>query len=262
MDEKMDNHQLYVKMLERTARRITNSFAEWTAFLAFAGRLYKYPFDQQLMIYAQRPNAVACASEEVWTKRMKRRIRRGSMSVPVVDNTGKAPVTRYVFDILDTEECAGSLRPQIWRYREGCYGAVSEALEKRFGRADGDDMAEKLEAISKRLARECWDNRREDILDAVPGSFLEEYDALNVEVSFQSAVSVSAAYALMYRCNLEPDEHFRHDDFLSVFDFNTAAVVFALGHAVNESTEQTLREIEKAVKSYGRVRIPSSGHHF
>ena len=172
-----------------------------------------------------------------------------------------------MFDISDTEECAGSLRPQIWRYREGCYGAVSEALEKRFGRADGDDMAEKLEAISKRLARECWDNRREDILDAVPGSFLEEYDALNVEVSFQSAVSVSAAYALMYRCNLEPDEHFRHDDFLSVFDFNTAAVVFALGHAalghaVSESAEQTLREIEKAVKSYGRVRISSGARRF
>lgn len=262
MDEKMDNHQLYVEMLERTARRITNSFAEWTAFLAFAGRLYKYPFDQQLMIYAQRPNAVACASEEVWTKRMKRRIRRGSMSVPVIDNTGKTSVTRYVFDISDTEEGTGSLRPQIWRYREECYGAVSEALEKRFGRADGDDMAEKLETLSKRLARECWDNRREDILDAVPGSFLEEYDALNVEVSFQSAVSVSAAYALMYRCNLEPDEHFRHDDFLSVFDFNTAAVVFALGHAVSESEEQVLREIEKAVKSYERVRVPSGGHRF
>ena len=184
------------------------------------------------------------------------------MSVSVLDNTGTTPALRYVFDIADTEEGAGSLRPQIWRYREGCYGAVSETLDKRFGRADGDDMAEKLETLSKRLARECWDNRREDILDAVPGSFLEEYDALNVEVSFQSAVSVSAAYALMYRCNLEPDEHFRHDDFLSVFDFNTAAVVFALGHAVSESEEQVLREIEKAVKSYERVRVPSGGHRF
>ena len=184
------------------------------------------------------------------------------MSVPVVDNTGTTPALRYVFDLSDTEADVGSRVPWLWKYREEYYGAVSAALEKRFGPAAGDDMETKLEEISKRLARECWDNRREDILDAVPGSFLEEYDALNVEVSFQSAVSVSAAYALMYRCNLEPDEHFRHDDFLSVFDFNTAAVVFALGHAVSESAEQTLREIEKAVKSYGRVRIPSSGHHF
>ena len=193
---------------------------------------------------------------------MKRRIREGCLSVPVVDNTGTAPVLRYVFDIADTEDGAHSRRPQLWRYREECYDAVSAVLEKRFGSAAGDDMETKLEDISKSLALECWDNRREDILDAVPGSFLEEYDALNVEVSFQSAVSVRAAYALMYRCNLEPDEHFRHDDFLSVFDFNTAAVVFALGHAVSESAEQALREIEKAVKNYEHARVPSGSHRF
>ena len=127
-------------------------------------------------------------------------------------------------------------------------GGVGETLWTRRRGRYGGEAGDALEASGAGM---------EDILDAVPGSFLEEYDALNVEVSFQSAVSVSAAYALMYRCNLEPDEHFRHDDFLSVFDFNTAAVVFALGHAVSESAEQALREIEKAVKSYGRVRIPS-----
>ena len=259
----MPYYEQYAELTERTARRVTSSLADWTAFLAFAGRLYKYPFDQQLMIYACRPNATACASEEVWTKRMKRRIREGCLSVPVVDNTGTTPALRYVFDIADTEEGAGSLRPQIWRYREGCYGAVSETLEKRFGRADGDDMAEKLEAISKRLARECWDNRREDILDAVSGSFLEEFDALNVEVSFCRAASVSMAYSMMSRCNLEPEKYFRHDDFLNVFNFNTPAVIFQLGNAVSKSAEQALREIEKAVKSYERVvRAPSCGHRF
>ena len=253
--------QLYAEMAKQTAQRITDGLAEWTAFLAFAGRLYKYPFDQQLMIYSQCPNAVACASEEVWTKRMKRRIRWGSVSIPIIDNTGKTPAMRYVFDISDTEDGAGSRRPRLWRYGEECYGAVSAALEKRFGRVEGDDMATKLEAISGRLARERWNDRRETVLEAVPGSFLEEYDDFNVEAAFCRAASVSAAYALMSRCNLEPDERFRHDDFLSVFDFNTSAVIFALGGAVSESAEQALREIEKAVKSYERVRIPSGDCH-
>ena len=258
----MSYYEQYAELTERTARRVTNSLADWTAFLAFAGRLYKYPFDQQLMIYAQRPNAVACASEAVWTKRMKRRIRKGCLSVPVVDNTGTTPVLRYVFDIADTEDGANSRRPQLWRYREECYGAVSAALEKRFGPAAGDDMETKLEDISKSLALECWNDRREDILDAVPGSFLEEYDALNVEIAFRNAASVSMAYAVMSRCSLEPEKYFRHDDFLNVFNFNTPAVMSCLGNAVSESAEQALREIEKAVKSYERVRVPTGGHRF
>ena len=258
----MSYYEQYAELTERTARRVTSSLADWTAFLAFAGRLYKYPFDQQLMIYAQRPNAVACAPEILWTKRMKRRIREGCLSVPVVDNTGMTPVLRYVFDLSDTEAGVGSRVPWLWKYREEYYGAVSEALEKRFGPAAGDDMETKLEEISKRLALECWNDRREDILDAVPGSFLEEFDALNVEISFRSAASVSMAYSMMSRCSLEPEKYFRHDDFLNVFNFNTPAVMSRLGNAVSESAEQALREIEKAVKSYERARVPSGGHLF
>lgn len=258
----MSHYEQYAELTERTALRITNSLADWTAFLAFAGRLYKYPFDQQLMIYAQRPNAVVCAPEALWTKRMKRRIREGCLSVPVVDNTGMTPVLRYVFDIADTEEGANSRRPQLWRYRQECYNAVSAALEKRFGSAADDDMETKLEDISKSLALECWNDRREEILEAVPGSFLKEYDALNVEISFRNAASVSMAYSVMSRCNLEPEKRFRHDDFLNVFNFNTPAVIFQLGNAVSESAEQALREIEKAVKNYERVRIPSGGRCF
>ena len=203
----MPYYEQYAELTERTARRVTSSLADWTAFLAFAGRLYKYPFDQQLMIYAQRPNAVACAPEILWTKRMKRRIREGCLSVPVVDNTGTTPALRYVFDLSDTEAGVGSRLPWRWKYREEYYGAVSEALEKRFGPAAGDDMKTKLEEISKRLALECWNDRREDILEAVPGSFLEEYDALNVEISFRSVASVSMAYSMMSRYNLEAEKY-------------------------------------------------------
>ena len=254
--------QRYAQATEQVACQVADSFEDWTGFLAMAGRLYKYPFDQQLMIYAQRPNAVACAPEILWTKRMKRRIREGCLSVPVVDNTGTTPVLRYVFDLSDTEAGVGSRVPWLWKYREEYYGAVSEALEKRFGPAAGDDMETKLEDISKSLALECWNDRREDILEAVPGSFLEEYDALNVEIAFRSAASVSMAYSMMSRCSLEPEKHFRHDDFLNVFNFNTPAVMSRLGNAVSESAEQVLREIEKAVKSYERARVPSGDCRF
>ena len=219
-----------------------------------AGRLYKYPFDQQLLIYAQRPDAVACASEEIWVQRMKRRIRDGGRRVAVVDNSGATPVLRYLFDVSDTEGGADARSPWLWEYREEHYGVVSAALEKRFGRSGEDDMAARLDEIAEHLAQEFWNDHREDILDAVPGSFLDGFDEFNVEASFCRAASVSMAYALMSRCNLEPDEYFQHDDFLSVFDFNTPEVISTLGSAVSESSETILREIENAVKQYEREK--------
>ena len=242
---------------------MTNSFKDWTGFLAMAGRLYKYPFDQQLMVYVQRPEALACAEADLWERRMRRHIRDGSKAIVIVDNSGKMPVLRYIFDVSDTEG-AEATRPKLWAYHEKCHDAVAAALEKRFGRTGEDDMAAKLDEISERLAQEFWNDHREDILDAVPGSFLEEYDDFNVEASFCRAASVSMAYAMMSRCNLEPDEYFQHNDFLSVFDFNTPEVISALGSAVNGCGAEVLREIEKAVKQYEREkageRSAENGH--
>ena len=251
-------------MAEQAACQVTNSFKDWTGFLAMAGRLYKYPFDQQLMVYVQRPEALACAEADLWERRMKRHIRDGSKAIVIVDNSGKMPILRYLFDVSDTESGADARRPWLWEYRGEHYGAVSAALEKRFGRSGEDDMAARLDEISERLAQEFWNDHREDILDAVPGSFLEEYDEFNVEASFCRAASVSMAYAMMSRCNLEPDEYFQHDDFLSVFDFNTPEVISALGSAVSGRGAEVLREIEKAVKQHEREkrneRIGDDGH--
>ena len=256
--------QRYAQATERAACQVTDSFEDWTEFLKMAGRLYKYPFDQQLLIYAQRPEAVACAGADVWEQRMRRRIRDGSRSIVIVDNSGKTPVLRYLFDVSDTEGGADARQPWLWEYREEHYGAVSAALAKRFGRSGEDDMAARLDEISERLAQEFWNDHKEDILDAVPGSFLEEYDEFNVEAAFCRAASASMAYALMSRCNLEPDEYFQHDDFLSVFDFNTPDVISALGSAFSEGSEEILREIERAVKQYEREkqseRTGDNGH--
>ena len=133
---------------------------------------------------------------------------------------------------------------------------MSDALEKRFVSAVGDDMEMKLEKISKRFALKCCNNRREDILESVPGGFLEEFDRLNGK----SDASVSVSYALMARCNLEPEKDFRHNDFRNAFNFNAPAVMSRPENAVSESAEQTLREIDKVVKSYERVRALSGGH--
>ena len=246
--------QRYAQATERAACQVTDSFEDWTGFLAMAGRLYKYPFDQQLMVYIQRPEALACAEADLWERRMRRHIRDGSKAIIIVDNSGKMPVLRYIFDVSDTEG-AEATRPKLWEYREECHEAVSTALEKRFGRSGEDDMAAKLDEISERLAQDFWNDHREDILDAVPGSFLEEYDEFNVEASFCRAASVSMAYAMMSRCNLEPDEYFQHNDFLSVFDFNTPEVISALGNAVSGRGGEVLREIEKAVKQYEREKM-------
>ena len=256
--------QRYAQATEQVACQVADSFEDWTGFLAMAGRLYKYPFDQQLLIYAQRPEAVACAGADVWEQRMKRRIRDGSRSIAVVDNSGTTPVLRYLFDVSDTEGGADARSPWLWEYREEYHDAVSAALERRFGRSGEDDMAARLDEISERLALEFWNDHKEDILDAVPGSFLDGFDEFNVEVSFRRAASVSMAYAMMSRCNLEPDEYFQHDDFLSVFDFNTPEVISALGSAVNGCGAEVLREIEKAVKQYEREkageRSAENGH--
>ena len=259
-----EKEQLYANAAQRVSCQITDDFHDWTEFLKTAGRLYKYPFEQQLLIYAQRPEAVACAEADLWEQRMRRHIRDGSRSIVVVDNSGKRPVLRYLFDVSDTEGGADARHPWLWEYREEYHDAVSAALERRFGRSGEDDMAARLDEISERLAQEFWNDHKEDILDAVPGSFLDGFDEFNVEVSFRRAASVSMAYALMSRCNLEPDEYFQREDFLSVFDFNTPDVISSLGSAVSESSEEILREIERAVKQYEREkqseRTGDNGH--
>ena len=231
-----EKEQLYANAAQWVSCQITDDFHDWTEFLKTAGRLYKYPFEQQLLIYAQRPEAVACAEADLWEQRMRRHIRDGSRSIVVVDNSGKRPVLRYLFDVSDTEGGADARHPWLWEYREEYHDAVSAALERRFGRSGEDDMAARLDEISERLAQEFWNDHKEDILDAVPGSFLDGFDEFNVEVSFRRAASVSMAYALMSRCNLEPDEYFQHEDFLSVFDFNTPDVISALGSAFSEGS--------------------------
>ena len=205
-----------------------------------------------MLIYAQRPEATACASYDVWNKRMGRGVRRGSKGIALMD-VGSSKL-HYVFDISDTFGRDGSRRPYLWEYQEEHSEAVTAALSEKYGITDESGLPYQLEAIARELAGEYWEQNFEDILASVPGSFLEDLDELNVEVAFREAATVSATYALLSRCGLDPGEYFSHEDFLPVFDFNTPDAITALGTAVSADSEQVLRQIEVTIKNYERTR--------
>ena len=244
--------EIYSQMADQTARRITGSFADWLAFLDTAARLYKYPFHEQLMIYAQKPDATACADYDLWNKQMRRYVRRGTQGIALIDNSGDAPKLKYVFDVSDTAGKENSRRPYLWQYREEHRVAMTSALEQRYGIPYENDLGEQLERIAEKLVTEYWNDNGEDVLDILADSFLEEYDDYNVGVAFKNAATVSTTYALMSRCGLNPGEYFEHEDFLSVFDFNTRDTITALGTLISNTSEQVLRHIETTIKSYER----------
>ncbi len=234
--------QMYAQMADHAAVQLTSSWNEWMRFLDTASRLYKYPFHDQLMIYAQRPDATACAEYDLWNDKMGRYVRRGSKGIALVDDSGDRTRLRYVFDISDTGTRPHSRTPWLWKMEERHIDSISAMLENRYG-VGGDDLGGQLTEIARRLAGEYWADNGRDFLYIVDDSFLEEYDELNIEVQFKAAATVSIAYSLMSRCGLAPEQYFTHEDFMPVFDFNTPATVGALGTAVSQINQQVLRQI-------------------
>ena len=246
--------EFYRQMAEQVSTRLVGSWKEWTAFLTTAARLYKYPFHEQMMIYAQRPDATACAEYDLWNEKMGRYVRRGSKGIALVDDSGDRPRLRYVFDISDTGTREHSRTPWLWQLEEQHIGPVSAMLERNYG-VSGDDLAQQLIDVAGKLASEYWDEHQQDFRYIVDGSFLEEYDDLNIEVQFKSAATVSIAYALMSRCGLDTEQYFQHEDFMPIFDFNTPATVGALGAAVSQINQQVLRQIGVTIQIYEREQL-------
>jgi N12 class adenine-specific DNA methylase len=244
--------QAYAEQAERTARQITGSHLAWTAFLTTAARLYKYPYNEQLMIYMQRPEATACAEYDFWNEKMGRYVRRGSTGIALIDATGYKPRLKYVFDVSDTGGKENARRVNLWELRDAHTGNVSAMLERNYGVSGKNGLAEQFESVASQLAAEYWRDHSRDILGIVADSYLEEYDDYNIEVAFKNAAVVSITYSLMSRCGMQPEDHFEHEDFFSIFDFNTPRTVAALGTAVSEINEQVLRQIEVTIRNYER----------
>ena len=244
--------QAYAEQAERTARQITGSHLAWTAFLTTAARLYKYPYNEQLMIYMQRPEATACAEYDFWNGKMGRYVRRGSTGIALIDASGYKPRLKYVFDVSDTGGKENARRVNLWELKDAHTDSVSAMLERNYSVSGKNGLAEQFENVASQLAAEYWRDHSRDILGIVADSYLEEYDDYNIEVAFKNAAAVSITYSLMSRCGMQPEDHFEHEDFFSIFDFNTPRTVAALGTAVSEINEQVLRQIEVTIRNYER----------
>ena len=252
--------QTYMQMADEAQRQITGSYRGWTGFLTTAARLYKYPYAEQVMIHAQRPDATACAEYDFWNQRMGRYVRRGSKGIALIDSSGERPRLRYVFDVSDTGGREFPKSRYLWEYRAEHADAVSAMLESRYGVDGKGGLPDQLERIASQLAEEYWRDYKRDILAIVDDSFLYGYDEFNVGAAFQSAAAVSIAYSLMSRCGLEADDRFEHEDFLSIFDFNTPEAAAELGTAMSRINGEVLRQIEVTIKNYEREKLAERSH--
>ena len=241
----------YAQLAEDTARRLTGNWERWAGFLATAGRLYKYPYPDQLMIYAQRPDAIACASYDVWNDRMNRYVRRGSKGIALLDDVGDRLRLRYVFDLADTGTRPNSRDPWLWTLEDRHGIPVKAMLERRYGTA-ADTLPQQLADTAGTLADAYWAGHEQEIGGILANSMLEEYDELNRGLAFKRAVTASTTFALLSRCGYAPENHFGAETFRNVYEFNTPATVAALGTAVSESSREVLLQIAAVVRQVER----------
>ena len=245
--------QEYLNLAQQTAKELTRYWENWTDYLTTASRLYKYSYADQLMIYAQRPDATACASFDLWNNRMNRYVRRGSKGIALLDQSSSVPRLHYVFDVSDTGVRRNSRDPEVWQLGPDLVQPVSEMLAREYG-INHENLGQQIADICGKLVDSYWDNNSGDILDIVDGSLLMDYDEAGQEFQFKSAAAISITYAVLERCGFEPEGHFDRDDFQAIFAFSTPAAVYALGTAVSECSRDVLRNIERTVKTTIRRR--------
>ena len=243
----------YLALAQRTANGLTRYWESWTDYLTTASRLYKYPFADQLMIYAQRPDATACADYDVWNSRMNRYVRRGAKGIALLDESSGFPRLHYVFDVSDTGVRRNSRDPEVWQYNDDLKQPVSEMLAATYG-ISGERVSQQLADVAGKLVADYWDNNGGDIRAIVDGSLLMDYDDAGVEMQFKSAAAISVTYTLLERCGFEPTGWFDKDDFQAIYNFSTPDAVFALGAAVSDMSREVLRNIERTVKTTIRRR--------
>ena len=250
----------YYALAQRTASGLTRHWEAWTEFLTTASRLYKYPFADQLMIYAQRPDATACAAYDIWNDRMNRYVRRGAKGIALLDESSGFPRLRYVFDVSDTGVRRNSREPELWQVTEPLLPAVTEMLARQYDLPESA-FPQLLASLSGRLVDSYWDNNGQDIRAILDGSLLMEYDETGAEMQFKSAAAISVTYTLLERCGCQPAGWFDQADFHAVCDFSTPDAVFALGAAVSDMSREVLRQIERTVKTHTRRQNLERSHY-
>ena len=238
-----------VQLAEKTAKAVTGSVEEWTGFLQSAARLYKYSYPEQLLIYAQRPDATACASYEIWNQTMRRYVRRGARGIALPDGAG---AVRYVFDVADTGARKSSREVKTWALDENNREAVAHALETQYGSTAKLGIAGQLEEIAMQQSMDYWQWHQDELRGIVDGSFLEGYDELNLEIAFRNTAAASVKCMLLSRCNLAREYQIEPEELAGVLEWNTSAASGALGSAISELSEGVLRQIERTIRQYER----------
>ena len=243
----------YLALARKTADSFSRQWEHWAEFLITAARLYKYSYPDQLMIYAQRPDATACAEYDVWNNKMNRYVRRGSKGIALLDESGGYPRLHYVFDVSDTAPRRNALYPDLWQINESLKEPVRSMLAENYG-VHSESFGQQLADVAGKLVQSYWDNNSSDILGIVDGSYLMSYDDAGRELQFKSAAAMGVTYMLLERCGLDPAGWFDEKDFQAVYDFTTPSAVYALGTAVSDCSREVLRQIERTVKTTIRRR--------
>ena len=244
----------YVELARQTTREISADGETWRSFLQTASTLYKYGFYDQMMIYAQRPDATACASFELWTNTMRRYVRRGAKGIALLDMTGDVPHYHYVFDAADTGMRKDSRSPFVWAVNEENSAVIGTMLEKEYEVSANRGLAGQLEEIAMQKAMDYWQEHQDELRDIVDGSLLMEYDELNLELAFRNTATTGVQYMLLSRCGLAEEHRFEPEDFATILEWNTPQALTALGTAVSEISEEVLRSIEREARSIERSR--------
>ena len=243
-------YQLITELYQRTGRTVTRNPQAWQNFLSSACRNYKCRFDEQLLIYAQRPDAVAVTTIEVWNKLFKRWVNKDSKGIAVFDTKGRRNTLKYYFDVSDTHEGYYGSRPvPIWQINKRYEQAVIERLSDRFGGAENGGLAEVLMETAKNAVEDNLQDYTAQLKGCVKDSFLEELDDYNIEVMYRELATNSVAYMLMARCGIDTAEYFDREDFGAVVNFNTPQTLNAIGIATSDIAEMALREISLSIRN-------------
>jgi len=243
-------YQLITELYRRTGVAVAKNPQAWQGFLSSACRNYKCRFDEQLLIYAQRPDAVAVAKLETWNRQFKRWVNKDSKGIAVFDPKGRRNTLKYYFDVSDTHEGYYGSRPvPIWQMDERYEQAVMERLSDRFGDVESTDLASALMETAKNAVEDNLQDYFSQLKDCTKDSFLEELDDFNIEVIYRRLAANSVAFMLISRCGLDANEFFDRDDFADIVNFNTPATINAIGIATSDIAEMALREISQSIRN-------------
>ena len=243
-------YQLITELYRRTGIAVAKNPQAWQGFLSSACRNYKCRFDEQLLIYAQRPDAVAVAKLETWNRQFKRWVNKDSKGIAVFDPKGRRNTLKYYFDVSDTHEGYYGSRPvPIWQMDERYEQAVMERLSDRFGDVESTDLASALMETAKNAVEDNLQDYFSQLKDCTKDSFLEELDDFNIEVIYRRLATNSVAFMLISRCGLDTNEFFDREDFADIVNFNTPATINAIGVATSDIAEMALREISQSIRN-------------